>query len=175
MNIESWFTLLAIVVGPLSAVIVTYYLQKRDQLKANKFHIFRILMANRKTPVNIDRMKALNLIEIDFVGNKSVLDAHRRLIQIYDDPIFQNAEGAELERLIVSSQDAYANLVHEIAKSLGYNIPQLEALRGGYYPQAFEALEQQQFIIRDFIVRLNNGEASIPVRADVKMKTNERE
>ena len=50
-----------------------------------------------------------------------------------------------------------------MGRVLGHKLDNLELLRGGYYPEAFNELERQQEEIREFMVGLKNGELHLPI------------
>jgi hypothetical protein len=59
-------TLIAIVVSPLVAVLVTTYLQDRKERRAHKAWLLSTLIGTRHNPVSDETIRALNLIDVVF-------------------------------------------------------------------------------------------------------------
>jgi hypothetical protein len=58
--------------GPVLAVVVTRHIDETRQRRARRMDIFRSLMGSRRTPLAFDRVRALNLVEIEFYGIPAV-------------------------------------------------------------------------------------------------------
>ena len=67
--------------GPVLAVWVTRHIDNMRRVKERRLDIFRSLMATRRAPLAPDKVRALNLIEIDFYGIQPVSDAHREVMR----------------------------------------------------------------------------------------------
>ena len=71
----------ATLLGPALAVYVTRYLDDKRLRVARQLDIFRLLMSARRVPLPPDRVRALNLVEIEFHGVRNVEDAYRELMR----------------------------------------------------------------------------------------------
>ena len=60
-------TVLAVLVGPVIAVLITRYFDNRRADEARKLDIFRTLMRTRRLPLHWDHVGALNLVEVEFI------------------------------------------------------------------------------------------------------------
>ena len=158
MTVEFWITTLAIVVGPLSAVMIAHWLQIQAGKRQSKLHVFRTLMTTRRTPLSPERGQALNLVEVEFYRRRDVQDRFKDLLTTYNDQVRWKAEDENIRKLILQEvDDKSVQLLRAIGASLGYRLESLELLRGSYYPEAFSALENQQMEIRQFLASLNRG------------------
>jgi len=120
-------------------------------------------MATRRTPLSPERVKALNLIEVEFHGKTAVRQQFSQLLKLYNDQASWKSEDPEVRKKILQDvDDQTAKLLKEIGEVLGYNFEGLEILRGGYYPEAFSAVEGQQESIRKFLVGLHEGTHALP-------------
>lgn len=163
MTMEFWITTAAIVIGPLAAVLITHWLQRRADERQRKLFVFRALMTTRKTPLSAERVQALNLVEIEFSRNKLVMQKFRRLLETYNDHVRWRSDDEAIRRAVIQEvDDRTAELLGEMGAVLGYKMEDLDLLRGGYSPEAFSILEQQQREIREFFVGLNNGTRRLP-------------
>lgn len=164
MTIEAWVTIGAIVLGPLLAVLITYFLHQRSDLKQRRLHVFRTLMTTRRTPLSPDRVQALNLVEIEFAGKSRVLKLFSELLEIYNDQAKWRSDDENVHRAVIQQvDDKTAEMLREMGHVLGYKLENLKLLRGGYYPEAFSSLERQQMEIREFLLGLNSGAKAMPI------------
>lgn len=65
MDME-WLTLLAILLSPVIAVVVSLRVHERDKVRDAKFRILTTLMAGRHAPIMQDNIRALNMVDLDF-------------------------------------------------------------------------------------------------------------
>lgn len=164
MSGEFWITTAAIVIGPLSAVIISQWLQSRDKLKDRQLYVLRALMSTRRAPLNYDRIMALNLIDIEFSKNSNIRKIFKDLMTIYNDvDRWKNEDQDVRSRLLDDVDDASVRLIEAISKHLGYKYDNIEILRGGYYPSGLSDQEEQNRIIREFFVGMRNGSLYLPV------------
>jgi hypothetical protein len=82
MTIVEGLTIFALIAGPVVAVYVTRWFDRSRAAKERQLDVFRELMRTRRGTLALspDHVKALNLVEIEFYGSSSVLDAHRALL-----------------------------------------------------------------------------------------------
>lgn len=72
MPLQIWLTILAIVTGPIVAVLITLYAQKRRERRSYKERILGALMMDRGNMTARDTVRALNMIDLVFYRNKKV-------------------------------------------------------------------------------------------------------
>ncbi|MGB7435847.1 MAG: DUF6680 family protein, partial [Candidatus Acidiferrum sp.] len=82
--LEAWLTILAIIIGPLAALLIQKHLERLKAKEDRKVMIFRALMANRSSRLSPAYVQALNGIETEFFGETKVIEAWRGLLdQLY--------------------------------------------------------------------------------------------
>src|SRR6266496_2164632 len=80
-------TIIAILVGPIIAVGITLWWQNRKEKRDAKKILFVRLMAQRKTtPPTYDWVQALNLIDVVFADDRSVVDLWHELFLLFESP-----------------------------------------------------------------------------------------
>lgn len=88
--LPDWALGLAVVIatfaGPVLAVLVTRHIDNVRRIKERRLNIFRSLMATRRAFLSADKVTALNMVEIEFYGIKSVQDAHREVMAHINTP-----------------------------------------------------------------------------------------
>ncbi len=154
-------TIVAVLVGPILAVLVTRWVDA-SRLKYNRrMDVFRTLMRTRRIRLNADHVGALNLVEIEFHGEPAVIDAWRAYWRHLHSvmPVAVNDQQqffGEQDRLL-------SRLLHAIAKSLKFGIEQLDILEGGYAPQGWFTDEQAGRELRTLVLEILNGQRGVPV------------
>lgn len=172
-------TILAIVLGPILAILVSRKLDKEREQNARKMEIFRILMRTRRTPMWAEHVGALNLVEIEFKDDEAVLSAWKELFEHFANTHARGREEAVpngsspeetnridkifYDRLAQERQRLLAKLLHAIAQCMNFKAEQLEIFEGGYTPQGWEETELEQRAIRRFAIDLYAGRAAVPV------------
>jgi hypothetical protein len=117
MTIYESATLVALVLGPVSAVIITLWHQERSQKRAAQERLFLTLMAHRRAfPPPLEWANSLNLIDVVFSDRPKVVALWHELYDI----LFRVP--------LVEEQRVHKNLelLSAMAKSLGYNLAQVD-------------------------------------------------
>lgn len=178
----TWFeilTLIALIAGPVIAVIIARNMDTRRAKRERRMDIFRTLMRTRRSRLMPDHVGALNLVEIEFKEETAVItewkayfehlaiDHPKRTEEQVKDEMAQAEKqrrfGKYDERIAKEREKLLAKLLHAIAKVLGFKIEQLEIFEGGYAPQGWGDIEIQQEAIRRFLVGLALGRLVLPV------------
>ncbi len=173
------FTLIALIAGPAIAVIIARYMDTRRAKRERRMDIFRTLMRTRRSRLMPDHVGALNLVEIEFKDEATVItewkayfehlgiDHPKRTDEQVEDEMTQEEKqrrfGKYDQRIIKEREKLLAKLLHAIAKVLNFEIEQLEIFEGGYLPQAWDVIEMEQAAIRRFVVGLYLGNLKVPV------------
>lgn len=141
----------ATLLGPVLAVLVTRHLDNSRRVSERRLDIFRSLMATRRATLSPDRIKALNLVEIEFYGVKPVENAHQDVMAHINAPKPLPAGWGDRQRTLITK------LLSEMAKVLGYDLQQLDVLEGGYYPQGIADIELEQQAARRAVIEVFTG------------------
>ena len=106
-------TIAAIIVGPITAVGLQLWMEKRRQKRQAKMWLFSAMMAYRKSsPPAAEWVSALNQIDVIFYDAPKVVQAWHSFFDALDRPPEQANHQATLHRML--------DLLHEMAKHLGY-------------------------------------------------------
>ncbi len=126
MTIDQIITVIAIIVSPIIAVIITLWHQSRSEQRDHKFQLFQTLMRRRKDAYSVSQewVDALNLIDVIFHDNQKAVE----LWHAYHDKLYQK------DRDFAEEGRIYLNLLHELAKDLGYNNIQQTDIDRFYQP-----------------------------------------
>ena len=145
----------AVVTGPIAAVLIARDLEKRRVQRERRMDIFRTLMRTRtgSAKVSPDHVAALNLIEIEFRNDSDVRDAWKEHFKI----LCQPGPNPNVDLMLSMT---LAKLLKVMSKILGYEIEGLEILEGGYTPQS----DADWHLIRRYVIALSRGEGVLPVK-----------
>ncbi|MBU1039905.1 MAG: hypothetical protein KKF77_02250 [Proteobacteria bacterium] len=156
-------SLIAILIGPILAILVSKVLEYSRNSKERKEYIFRILMANRGATVKPNVVDALNLIEITFTGqrDKDVQDAWKYYLAHLNNHSLIKADNA---KWVHTREERFTDLLHKISKSLRYNVDRASIESGGYVPQHFVDTENDAVQIKNGLIKIISGNAAIKVK-----------
>lgn len=152
----------ATLMGPVLAVMVTRYIDEARAQKARQLEIFRAMMRTRNAALFPDHVNALNQVEIEFHRVLDVMTAHREMMR------FMNTPSPPDERWGQRHRSYLTKLLSAMAKELGYDFEQLDVLEGGYYPSGWGQAEEQQLGIRLGLIELLSGKRTLPVHVTEK-------
>ena len=129
--------------------------------------IFKVLMATRATPLYLQHVEALNMIDIEFFGNKKITEAWKLLLDNfvnYPKDIKEQNYQTKLNSCMEKSSDLLVDLLYEMARSLNYNFDKVHLKRGAYIPKGHaDYILDQEFIRRAFVGVLL-GQVPIPIK-----------
>ena len=75
VSIDTWAVVLATIMGPLAAVLITRSNDYRREKRNRLLYVYRVLMASRRTNLSEEHVAAINLVEVEFHGVTSVIEA----------------------------------------------------------------------------------------------------
>ena len=154
-------TIVAIVVGPISAVLITLWRDNRRAKLQRQWDIFRNLMRHRKTPLHVEFVGSLNLIEVEFADDEQVIENWKKLLVLFEKlATIPEEQFAEVSQEIFEAQ---TRLLDAIAKNLGLQIEQLDIQSGGYSPKGWFDLENEQTYIRQLVREIALGKRKLNV------------
>ena len=158
----------AVVTGPIAAVLIAWGLEKHRVLIAwdlekrrvqreRRMDIFRTLMRTRRESARLspDHVAALNLIEIEFRNDSDVRDAWKEHFKV----LCQIGQNPNVDPML-SMEKSLAKLLQVMSRILGYEIEGLEILEGGYTPKS----DADWHLIRQYVIALSRGEGVLPVK-----------
>jgi hypothetical protein len=163
MNVDTWAVVLATIAGPVGAVFITRWNDHRREARNRLLHLYRVLMATRRTNISEEHVAAINLIEVEFHGVKPVIEAWSNYLTHLNTP---NPTGATEEQHQVWNEkraELLAILLVKVAAHLGITKGEIEILHGGYAPQGWALREQRLTAIQDYTIRLSQGQAVVPI------------
>jgi hypothetical protein len=133
MKVYEVITLLAILVGPVLAVLVQLASETRSHLRNQQNQTLRMMASARHLPGDASYSTAINIIPIDFNQVPKVMAAHRSYIEtITYDPAPENVDAHHKQVLAKQTK-----LLFEMAKHLGYDLPETDIQTSAYAARGF--------------------------------------
>ncbi len=168
----------AVLLAPLIAVQVDKYLEKKRNKKERKLNVFKTLMATRGKALDPRHVEGLNMIDLEFVGDKSVTDAWKAYLDhLVNMPKYPTTEGKnedekKADKSLYDSQmstwgnareNHLADLLFSMGNSLGYKFDKTHIKRSIYSPQGHADIENEQQFLRKALIELLMGRLTLPV------------
>lgn len=144
--------IIAIIIGPIAAVMITLWYQSRKEKRDTKHRSFLQLMAYRRSiPPNPSMVEVLNTLDVVFSKNRKIVDLWHKYFALLSQPPSQEREHTWLE------------LLSEIAKDLRYPMLKQTDLDKFYIPQYFGDQMEFQAKIQKELLRVLQNTASLVV------------
>ena len=155
--------LLAIVVGPIAAVVVTRFMDDRSSEKTRHYQIFRDLMRTRAAKISPPHVDALNLVEIEFHNVPQVKEAWQK----YMENLFAAtpAESAAQSNFYLRREQLFIKLIQEVAKKIGLkSVDITDVMTNNYYPMGWQNEQQEQEQARKLLIAVMSGSKPLVVK-----------
>ncbi len=134
MTTNEWMTLVAIFLGPLSAVGVTLWIESRRRVRERRLYVVRMLLTTRHLPADPQYNAAVNLIPAEFNDQEKVMAAWRTYherVHLRVDP----AQDADHQKRISAAQ---SGMIFEVMRSTGLtNLSEGDIQTQAYVSQGF--------------------------------------
>jgi hypothetical protein len=159
-----WTTGLMSVGAIIAAPMIALWIQRRVELRKASLDrreaIFRALWVNRRRPFYLARVDALNMVDIDFFGERKVQEAWDDLRAHYFRP---EHPGLNDEQIAAQREEKFAALLYEMSQVLGYTFGKTNIRDNIYRPQLHNDLDSLEFETRKRTLDLLRSDA-LPVR-----------
>lgn len=157
MTAGDWITAIAILLAPLIALQVSVWLERYREKRRRRLNVFKTLMSTRAARLSSNHVQALNMIDVEFYGEKEVIRAWKA----YLDHLGEKQDPPELWG--AKQVDLFVDLLDKMASSLGYDFDKTTIKNTSYFPEGHGRMEEEQMMIRQGIVELLSGDRHIPV------------
>lgn len=151
--------IVAVIIGPISAVIITLIYQNLKEKRDIKHRAFLTLMAHRKSiPPNRTMVQYLNTLDVVFSKNQTIVDLWHKYFDLLSQPPRQEREHVWLE------------LLSAIAKDLNYPKIKQTDLDKFYFPEPYwNQLEFSQKFQRELLRVLENTASLVVTKKETKI------
>ena len=152
--------ILAVLLSPLIAVLVTIGLQNRKERRDAKRRLFETLIATRHAPITEETTRALNMIDVVFSDAPRVRTLWREYFDMLGNPGLHNPAGWQ------QRQVKNLEMITAMAEVLGYGkaIRDIDVTRV-YYPEGLGKERERGQAIADELLRVLRGSEGFAVAA----------
>ena len=165
LSAPEWVTLsitvLAILLGPVLAVLVTRYVDEQRSKKERQVNVLRSLIKTRKARLDSEHVAALNLIELEFHDDLPVMTKFAAYMESLSTK--EPEEINEQERFFTKRGNIFAALVQSIGTKFGYKFDKMDLDQGGYYPLGWGNDADRQRKNAALITEVLEGKRPFPV------------
>ena len=147
IRISDVIMIAAVVVAPFFALWAQWRLQLRKEGRDRRLWIFKTLMRTRATPISVDHVQALNLIDVEFCspnpGDQGVRESWDRYLTHLNRP---DVSPGDLDMWVNAERDLLADMLNKMAVVVGYHFDFTYLKTHTYYPRGHgeaEVLAQQ--------------------------------
>lgn len=151
---ESWLTIMAVVVGPILALLAQRVLDNLREDHNRQVRVFRELMITRTQRLSARHVEALNAIPLEFKGwrDKDILTAWKAyLTHLGTDST------KDLDTWVRTGGELLVALLYLMSHRLGPKLEKLEIEREVYLPQVFNLIENEQRALLQQLIELTDG------------------
>lgn len=135
LRLYELLTLAGVFAGPLSAVLITLWIENRRRKSDARTQILRMILTTRRLFSEPAYVMAINLIEVEFNDCADVMKARRE----YLDMVSQEPSGerrAEHEQRMLAKQ---STMIARMMKAIGLKASESELLTDAYISKGFIA------------------------------------
>ena len=166
---------MATVMGPILAVQAQKAIENFRANSEQKLRVFTQLMATRAARVSPEHVRAINLIDITFFGERTIFGIRKRskteqavldAWKEYHDHLNQpfSSEGDKENLMQMQREELFTNLMYEMSRDVGFNFDRILIKRGSYFPIAHENLENEERAMRKAIISGLSGERPLQMQ-----------
>ncbi len=163
MSLVEWLTIVAIVVGPLAAVSITLWRDRRNEVTRRERDILASLMRTRSSRLSAEHVGALNLVQLEFHGRATIITAYKQYIEHLGTPL---PPVDQQDQFFQQRETRFLDLLSAIAADLSYKFDKRDLESLSYSPRGWHDSES---ILRDnmwLLWQLLRGERALHVRND---------
>jgi hypothetical protein len=161
LTTSEWLTIIAILVGPIAAVLTQLWLQARKVKRDQKLWVYGTLMSNRATWISANFVLAMNFVDVVFYKNTAVREKRKQLMAHVKKQT--KADGTLEDLDWDKSKDIFAEMMNLMGKELGYDFEHTQIKDTAYYPVGHERMDTLAFALRDKGLAVLEGRANIGV------------
>jgi hypothetical protein len=169
LELKDWATIVAALLGPILAVQAQKAVESFREKQRRKAFLFEQLMATRAARLAPEHVRALNMIDLVFYGERvlgiqrrsakeqRVLDAWKE----YHDHLNNKVEDTQISLWLAQGEELFTNLLYAVAQDLGFKFDRVQLKRGSYSPVAHGEIEAEQTELRKAALSLVTGKHAL--------------
>ena len=169
LELKDWATIVAALLGPVLAVQAQKAVESFREKQRRKLFLFEQLMATRAARLAPEHVRALNMVDLVFYGERvlgiqsrsakeqRVLDAWKE----YHDHLNNKVDDAQISLWVAQGDELFTNLLYAVAQDIGFKFDRVQLKRGAYSPVAHGEIEAEQTELRKAALSLVTGKHAL--------------
>lgn len=133
LKLYEWLTLAGVFAGPLSAVLITLWIERRRRQNDARMQVLRMIMTTRRLPSDPAYLMAINMVELEFNDRKDVMEARRQYLDLVSQDVGQDRQ-ADHQTKINAKQ---ATMIYGMMKAVGLRASESAIHTDAYVSQGF--------------------------------------
>jgi hypothetical protein len=155
-------TIVAIVYGPIKAFELSRQADEIREKRRRQHAILHNMMRTRAQTLHVDHVSMLNLVQLEFYGEKPVQEAFQHYMEHLTRAYPQDK--TEAEHFMVERRDRLYSLIVAMAKTLGFDFDKSELQKLTYMPIGWTNDEVQLRALRQLFIELLEGRRPLPTK-----------
>ncbi len=169
IEIKDWAVVFATLVGPILAIQAQKAIEALRERRHRKTYVFEQLMASRRARLSPEHVRALNMIDLVFYGQRVAgvqrrSAAEQRVLDCwkeYLDHLNNRNDDEPIAQWVTKGDELFTNILHAISADIGYRFDRVQLKRGAYSPIAHGELEEEQNELRKATLSLVTGKSAL--------------
>lgn len=169
LELKDWATIVAALLGPILAVQAQKAIESFRDKRRRKAFLFEQLMATRAARLAPEHVRALNMVDLVFYGERvfgiqrrstkeqRILDAWKE----YHDHLNNKVDDTQISLWAAQGDELFTNLLYAISQDLGFKFDRVQLKRGSYSPVAHGEIEAEQTELRKAALSLVTGKHAL--------------
>lgn len=169
LELKDWAIVVSTLLGPILAVQAQKSVERFREARLRKIRLFEALMATRASRLSPEHVRALNMIDLVFYGERT-LGIHRRSAKEqsvldswkeYLDHLNNRFPDDQIQLWIAHGEELFINLLYALAQDIGYKFDRVQLKRGSYSPVAHGEQESESAELRRATLSLMTGKHAL--------------
>lgn len=169
IEVQNWVIVFATLAGPILAVQAQKAIEALRERHHRKTYVFEQLMATRRARLSPEHVRALNMIDLVFYGQRVMgvqrrTTAEQRVLDCwkeYLDHLNNRNDEEPIAQWVAKGDELFTNILHAISADIGYRFDRVQLKRGAYSPIAHGEIEEEQNELRKATLSLVTGKHAL--------------
>jgi hypothetical protein len=133
LRLYEWLTLLGVIAGPIAAVVISLWVERRRRTREQRLQVLRTLLNTRHLPADPGWSGAINLVPVEFNDCSSVMEAWKAYIDCVRYEASPENVHTHYEEMIAKQ----TTLIFRITRELGFSLPESDIRSSAYASRGF--------------------------------------
>lgn len=133
LKLYELLTLAGVFMGPLSAVLITIWIDRRRRRVDARTQVLRMILTTRRLPSDPAYLMAINLIEVEFNDCADVMQARRDYLELVRQQVSEERWPDHNQRMNAKQ----ATMIYGMMRAVGLRASESEILTDAYISQGF--------------------------------------